>query len=466
MKKSIRLFLMVPTVALLVAAVCYLSFKAIEQSIIEENEVLVHSMAQSLLPALLVGDTQQVNNLLKTLESYPGIQSAELVSGAGLPLASYARNGAEVDLTQSQFALASADEGLNSNGLHVIAPLTFDTQILANLHIAVNFWPAYLRIIQWLGLLLILPSILYVVVKQLRIKIRVEKFIDDSESGFGPGSESEFNLDIALQDALKEAEISLEYQPIKRISDKGIFGAEVIVCWRHPSGQTLHVSPSDFIALAERSGLFLPFSHWVLETACKQFAAWQGQHGPLVLGLNIAPCQLKDPGFYQKVSDVCAATQFPHQLIQFEINEAALLRVPNILIDAASFTQQGMSLTVDGFGLSTRSPELLQSNTIHKIKFAPQLIKNVVKDAEMYAHVRSFAHLALAHDVQMMADGLHSGAQTEVMQKLGCVLGQGPHLSQALSPKKFEELLVNQIRQMRTKQNAAQSNDSNKALSY
>lgn len=465
MKKPIRLFLMVPTVALLIVAVCYLSFKAIEQSIIEENEVLVHSMAQSLLPALLVGDTQQVDNLLKTLESYPGIQSAELVSGAGIPLASYARNGAGTDPARAEFALASADEG-SSNDLHVMAPLTFDTQILANLHIAVNLWPAYLRIIQWLGLLLIIPSTLYVVVKQLRIKIRVEKFIAHNGSGFGPGSDSEFNLDTALQDALKEAEISLEYQPIKRVSDKGIFGAEVIVCWKHPSGQTLHVSPSDFIALAERSGLFLPFAHWVLETACKQFSAWQHQHGPLVLALNIAPSQLSDSGFYQKVRDVCVTTQFPHQMIEFEINEAALLRSPNALADVASFTQQGMSLTVDGFGLSTQSHELLQSNAIHKIKFAPQLIKNVAQDAEMCAHVRSFAHLAHAHDVQLMADGLHSDDQTEIMQKLGCVLGQGPHLSRALSSKQFEELLMNQIRQAMAKQKLAQSNVPGPVLSY
>lgn len=464
MKKSIRLFLMVPTVALLIVAVCYLSFKAIEQSIIEENEVLVHSMAQSLLPALLVGDTQQVDNLLKTLESYPGIQSAELISGAGIPLASYARNGVGIDPARTEFALASADEGLSSNGLHVMAPLTFDTQILANLHIAVNLWPAYLRIIQWLGLLLILPSAVYVVVKQLRIKIRVEKFIN--HNGSGPGADNEFNLDSALQDALKEADISLEYQPIKRVSDKGIFGAEVIVCWRHPSGQTLHVSPSDFIALAERNGLFLPFAHWVLETACKQFAAWQHQHGPLVLALNIAPSQLKDSGFYQKVRDVCAATQFPHQLIEFEINEAVLLRAPNALTDVATFSQQSMSLTVDGFGLSTRSHELLQSNAIHKIKFAPQLIKNVAQDAEMCAHVRSFAHLALAHDVQMMADGLRSDEQTEIMQKLGCVLGQGPHLSRALSSKQFEELLMNQIRQAMAKQKAASNNVPGAALSY
>lgn len=464
MKKSIRLFLMVPTVALLIVAVCYQSFKAIEQSIIEENEVLVHSMAQSLLPALLVGDTQQVDNLLKTLESYPGIQSAELISGAGIPLASYARNGVGIDPARTEFALASADEGLSSNGLHVMAPLTFDTQILANLHIAVNLWPAYLRIIQWLGLLLILPSVVYVVVKQLRIKIRVEKFIN--HNGSGPGADNEFNLDSALQDALKEADISLEYQPIKRVSDKGIFGAEVIVCWGHPSGQTLHVSPSDFIALAERNGLFLPFAHWVLETACKQFAAWQHQHGPLVLALNIAPSQLKDSGFYQKVRDVCAATQFPHQLIEFEINEAVLLRAPNALTDVATFSQQGMSLTVDGFGLSTRSHELLQSNAIHKIKFAPQLIKNVAQDAEMCAHVRSFAHLALAHDVQMMADGLRSDEQTEIMQKLGCVLGQGPHLSRALSSKQFEELLMNQIRQAMAKQKAASNNVPGAALSY
>jgi EAL domain-containing protein (putative c-di-GMP-specific phosphodiesterase class I) len=448
----------------LIVAVCYLSFKAIEQSIIEENEVLVHSMAQSLLPALLVGDTQQVDNLLKTLESYPGIQSAELISGAGIPLASYARNGVGIDPARTEFALASADEGLSSNGLHVMAPLTFDTQILANLHIAVNLWPAYLRIIQWLGLLLILPSAVYVVVKQLRIKIRVEKFI--AHNGSGPGADNEFNLDSALQDALKEADISLEYQPIKRVSDKGIFGAEVIVCWGHPSGQTLHVSPSDFIALAERNGLFLPFAHWVLETACKQFAAWQHQHGPLVLALNIAPSQLKDSGFYQKVRDVCAATQFPHQLIEFEINEAVLLRAPNALTDVATFSQQGMSLTVDGFGLSTRSHELLQSNAIHKIKFAPQLIKNVAQDAEMCAHVRSFAHLALAHDVQMMADGLRSDEQTEIMQKLGCVLGQGPHLSRALSSKQFEELLMNQIRQAMAKQKAASNNVPGAALSY
>lgn len=459
MKKSIRIFLLLPTVAMLIAAACYLSFKAIEQSIIEENEALVHGIAQTLMPALLAGDAQQVDVLLKSLESNPGIQTAELISGTGIPLASYSRDGSVLDPGQTQFALASAEDSMN---LHVMAPLTFDTQILANLHIAVNLWPAYLRIIQWLGLLLIIPSVAYITIKQMRIKVRFEKAFE----GGGSGSDDQFNIDQALEDALKESDISLEYQPIKRLSDQGVFGAEVVVCWKHPSGQTLHVSPADFIALAENSGLFLPFGNWVMETACKQFSNWQQQHGPLVLAMNIALSQLKDVQFYQKVRETCALAQFPHQLIEFEINEAALLRSSTALADVEAFVQRGLSLAVDGFGLSPRSHELLQNLSIQKIKFAPQLIKNLAHDAEMCAHVQSFARLALAHDVQMMADGMHSSEQMAVMQKMGCVLGQGAHLSQALSSQQFEDLLVNQARHSHGTQNTVPGTLAGVALSY
>ena len=439
MKRSIRLFLLVPTVALLIAATCYLSFKAIEQSIIEENEALVHSVAQSLMPALLAGDTQQVDDLLKTLEKNPSIQTAELISGSGIPLASYVRDGAMQETEQMQFALASSEDTLSKRQLHVMAPLTFDTQILANLHIAINLWPAYLRIIQWLGVLLIVPSALFVLVKKQRIKIRLEKVFNDS--GAGPDS---FNVEQALKDALHESDISVEYQPVKRLADRGIFGAEVVICWKHPSGQTIHVSPADFIALAERSGLFLPFGNWVMETACKQMANWQRQHGPLVLSINISPSQLKDANFYQTLRQICASTQYPHQLIEFEMNEAVLLRQTNALADIEAFTQQGMSLTIDGFGLSPRAQELLQGFSIHKIKFAPQLIKNIAHDPEMRAFVDELAGVALAHDVQIMADGLHNEQQTQEAVKLGCTLGQGAYFSPPMSSRQFEDLLVNQ----------------------
>lgn len=447
MKRSIRLFLLVPTVALLIAATCYLSFKAIEQSIIEDNEALVHSVAQSLMPALLAGDTQQVDDLLKTLEKHPGIQTAELISGSGVPLASYVRDGAVHEAEQMQFALASSEDMLSNKQLHVMAPLTFDTQILANLHIAINLWPAYLRIIQWLGLLLIVPSALFVLIKQQRIKIRLEKVFNDSDTG----SDS-FNVEQALKEALHESDISVEYQPVKRLADGGIFGAEIVICWRHPSGQTMHVSPADFIALAESSGLFLPFGNWVLETACKQMANWQRQYGPLVLSINISPSQLKDANFYQTLRQICVSTQFPHQLIEFEMSETALLRQANALADVEAFTQQGMSLTIDGFGLSSRTQEFLQSSSVHKIKFAPQLIKNIVHDPEMRAFVDELAVMALAHDVQIMTDGLDNEQQVQQAVNLGCILGQGAYFSPPMSSKQFEEMLVSQAGHASTQQ--------------
>ena len=175
MKKSIRLFLLAPAAALPATAACYAGFKAIERSIIEDNEALVHSMAQTILPALLAGDGQQVDHVLKTLANNPGVETAELVSNAGIPLASYVRDAETLDPSQIQFALASADESLGAHGLHVMAPLTFDTQILANLHIAVNLWPAYFRWIQWLGAFLLVSSVLYVGVKRARLSIRTQR---------------------------------------------------------------------------------------------------------------------------------------------------------------------------------------------------------------------------------------------------------------------------------------------------
>jgi EAL domain-containing protein (putative c-di-GMP-specific phosphodiesterase class I) len=132
-------------------------------------------------------------------------------------------------------------------------------------------------------------------------------------------------------------------------------------------------------------------------------------------------------------------------LIEFEINESELLRLPSALAAVQAFVQQGMSLTLDGFGMSPRSAELMESLPLHKIKFAGQLIKNVDDDTDLLRHVEMLAIRALAHGVQIMADGLHNQAQAQVMQQLGCVFGQGSFMGHALSVKQFEALLVQQM---------------------
>ena len=439
MKKSFKLLFWVPAFVLALAAVSYGGFKLLERSLIDENEALVHSVAQSLLPALLVNDNQKVETLLKTLESYPGIESAELISGGGVPLASYARGGQLADPLQQQFELASADDALASGYVHLAAPVSIDTQILANLYIVVNLWPSYLKFMMWIGGLLILCATLYVVVTRLDLKVRFQKNSNLCQGAFG---ESNFQLDQALSTELADADIRLEYQPIKRLSDGGVFGMEVLVCWFHPSGQTLHLSPAEFLTLAEKGGLFLPFGNWVMETACKQAAVWHHQYGPLVLTMNISTSQLKDTEFSKKIRAICEVAQYPHQLLEFEVSEGDLLRLSDTAPSYVElFVEQGLSLTVDAFGLSSRSTAILENIQIKKIKFHKNLLKKIGHDEQVKSLVQSLSETAVANEIQVMADGVLNADQCDEMQKIGCILGQGTYFDQPLSVKKFTETL-------------------------
>jgi EAL domain-containing protein (putative c-di-GMP-specific phosphodiesterase class I) len=437
-KKIIKLAVVVPALLVTLMLSFVLAFNAVRHVIIEDNEALVHSVAQSILPALLVNDSQKVDALMKALEGYPGIQSAELISSVGAPIASYVKGGQTLDPMSSSFELASAAD--DPNRLYVTVPITFDSVIVANLHIAVNLWPTYLRIITWLGFLLIVPSVVYVLVKTLRLKLRVE--VVGKSGGSGQGGEP-FDLNRAVKTAMSDADISLEYQPIRRMSDGGLFGMEVFVCWHHPSGQTLHVSPSDFLALAEKSGIFLPFDDWLLSTACTQAAAWQHQYGPLILTLNMSASQFADTTFAGKIRSACAQAQYPHQLLELEVNESVISRQPQrALACVEAFAEQGLSVTVDGFGLAQGSLDLLKVLPINKVKLDRRLVKRVGWDSQISELVVATIKHAVLHDVQVMADGIELSDQLEALQSMGCILGQGACFAPPMTAREFESFLA------------------------
>jgi EAL domain-containing protein (putative c-di-GMP-specific phosphodiesterase class I) len=416
-----------------------LAFYLLRHTLIQENEALAHTVAQSILPALLVNDTEQVASVMKSLEGYPGVQTAELISSDGASLASFARDGRSIDPSIQGFELASVSD--DPQQLHVMAPLTFDSLIVANLHIAVNLWPIYLRFMMWAGVLIMLPSALYVLMRQLKIKIRFERTPSDS----GTGSGGSFDINHAMDEALSDAQITLEYQPIQRMSDGGVFGMEVIVCWRQPSGETLYVSPADFVNLAEKSGLVLPFDTWVIDTACRQAAQWQRQYGPLVLALNLSASQFRDPTFSQRVRATCEASQYPYQLLEFEINEAVLHReTESCVANIQAFIAQGLSLSIDGFGLTQTSMKLLESLAVHKVKLDHRLVANASRDPDIAQLVKITIAKATANDIQVMAEGVTHDWQCEELHAMGCILGQGSYFNPPLTHKKFADLLAKQ----------------------
>lgn len=418
-----------------------LGARGAHEYLVEQNEQLVHSVAQTLLPALLANDQEQVQVLLKSLEAYPSIERIDLVSSEGAGLASLTRVGDRLGPVTSEFALASADVG--NDLLQLAAPITFDSLILANLHIAVNIWPAYMRIMSWLGMLLIIPSLIYVFVKQMRIKLRFEQVLSKSEAGDDLGEKS-FNLHAVMKEAFEEARISVEYQPVRRLTDGGLYGFELMVCWHHPSGQTLHLSPADFVKVAKKWGMFLPVGDWVLETACKDAAKWQREHGPLVMSFNISSEQFQEPGFGSRVREICQMAGYPVQLIEFELNESWLVKQSNFVGLVESFLAQGLSLTIDQFGLSRQSFDMLKSVSIQKIKLDAKLLVNIEQDKFIQDLVGTIVEQALQADVQVMCDGVSRTSQLQLLSKLGCSHGQGAALSEIMSKDKFQQYLASQ----------------------
>lgn len=438
-KTILKLVFIVPGFVGALVLISVLAFNAVRHVIIEDNELLVHSVAQSILPALLANDTQQVEVLMKALEGYPGVQSAELISAQGAPIASYSRSGQSLDPLAVSFELAGVED--DPNQIHVMAPITFDSLIVANLHIAINLWPMYLKIMTWLGVLLIVPSVLYVLIKQSRLKLRFEVIERSGNSGGGGGDK--FNVNKAVSVAMSDADISIEFQPIKRMSDAGLFGMEVMVCWRHPSGQTLHVSPAEFVSFAKKNDICLPFDDWLFVTACEKAAAWQYLYGPLILTINVCASQFKNPEFAQKVRVICEQTQYPHQLLEIEVHESVISSQPqDALACVQRFAAQGLSVTVDNFGLLRQSVNLFENFPISKVKLDRKVVKRLGVDEQMTDLVQIIIASAVMHDVQVMADGIESSKQRDLLQSMGCILGQGIYFEPPLSSTDFESFLA------------------------
>jgi EAL domain-containing protein (putative c-di-GMP-specific phosphodiesterase class I) len=417
-----------------------LIFGAVRHAIIEDNETLVHSIAQSILPALLVNDAVQVEALMKALESYPGIEVAELISAEGAPIASYAKSDKSFDPTSTAFELASAAD--DPNQIHLSSPITFDSLIVANLHIAVNLWPTYMRIMTWLGVLLIVPSMAYVLVKQFRIKLRFERIADRHRGGSNGSGEDSFNLEEAIKGAMNEADISIEFQPIQRMSDAGLFGMDVVVCWRHPSGQTLHVSPSDFIGLAEKNGISLPFDDWLITSACSFAAKWQHQYGPLILTIGITANQFKDPLFAQRLRTICENAQYPHQLLELAVSEKSIsANLQEAQLALQVFVKQGLSVMIDGFGLTNNAQDLLTVLPVRKVKLDARLVKRMNYDDSVIQLVQLLVDQALTRDVQVVADSIPTVNLQAKLREIGCFFGLGSYFSAPMTASAFSEYL-------------------------
>ena len=229
-----------------------------------------------------------------------------------------------------------------------------------------------------------------------------------------------------LRRALERGELRLYYQPLVDLASDRIVGFEALVRWQHPVRGL--VPPMAFIPLAEETGLIVPLGRWVLETACRQATRWHAARpgGPkLLMSVNLSARQFVQPDLVDQVDAILAETGMDPTLLELEITESVVMDQSEVGIRTLSrLRDMGVRLVLDDFGTGYSSLSYLRHLPLDTIKIDRTFVSGLDGEAD-----RSIvdAVIGLAHGlrISVVAEGIETEDQFEVLRAMGCDVGQG-----------------------------------------
>jgi diguanylate cyclase (GGDEF)-like protein/PAS domain S-box-containing protein len=232
-------------------------------------------------------------------------------------------------------------------------------------------------------------------------------------------------LEAGLRRALAEDEFVLYYQC--QVDGSGrLIGAEALLRWK-PPGQAM-ISPADFIPVAEDSGLIVPISAWVLESACSLLAAWAGNPATenLQLSVNISARQFHEPDFVECVKSALQRSGAPPNRIMLELTETLLLKnVDKAILTMETLKEFGVGFSIDDFGIGYSSLAYLKRLPLDQIKIDRSFVRDIADDPDDRAIVQAIISLGHSLGLQVIAEGVETEAQREFLAAHYCQAYQG-----------------------------------------
>ena len=247
-------------------------------------------------------------------------------------------------------------------------------------------------------------------------------------------------LDTGLRHALEHNEFFLHYQPKRDLRTGQITGVEALLRWQHPELGV--VSPSQFIPLAEDTGLIVPIGKWVLETACAQAMAWQRQGLPPVhMAVNLSARQFADENLLTDIATLLQETGLMPELLEFEITESMVMQDPERAIKLlAAIKQLGVRLAIDDFGTGYSSMALLKRFPIDILKIDRSFIREIPKNAEDNAIADAIIAMGKALNLTVVAEGVETAEQERFLREHACDEIQGYYFSRPVAHDAFADL--------------------------
>lgn len=265
----------------------------------------------------------------------------------------------------------------------------------------------------------------------------------------------EFILEKELQKAIPNGELSLCYQPIVDCRTHAICGAEALLRWH--SIRLGPVSPDKFIPIAEKSSLILDIGHWVLFEACRQNRLWQ-QAGlpPIVVSVNVSANQLTGSHFAEAVDEALDAAGLEARFLKLEITETASMEnVVEVKEIFGQLRKKNILLSIDDFGTGYSSLSKLKSLSIDDLKIDKSFIADIKVNAgtEHLVIVEAIVAMAKKLNIKVVAEGVETATQVEVLTRFECDYLQGYLFSKPLNADGFSGLLRRGITRLESGEN-------------
>jgi diguanylate cyclase (GGDEF)-like protein len=242
-------------------------------------------------------------------------------------------------------------------------------------------------------------------------------------------AEEKLALTSALSRALDQYQFSIHYQPEVSIRTGQVVGFEALIRWHHPTRGP--ISPDDFIALAEETGLIHPIGEWILRESCKDNVRLQKELGrPLMLAVNVSPRQLQQKNWPDIVRSALEQSGMPATQLELEITEGMLMQDP---IASAAMMRElrklGVSIVVDDFGTGYSSLSYLTRFPIDKIKIDRSFVRDLTLDVIDAAVIDAIIAMAHSLKICVIAEGVETSEQLQYLRGRDCDQGQGFYFS-------------------------------------
>jgi len=246
-----------------------------------------------------------------------------------------------------------------------------------------------------------------------------------------------------LRNALEENQLKVHYQPIVELATGSIHKAEALLRWQHP--KLGYIDPAEFITIAEDNGTIREIGDWVFMQSIMQVKKLISMHGlDFQISVNKSPVQfMRDDRSHEHWIDALKEMELSGSAIVVEITERLLINNDaKINKKLRAFHESGMQVSIDDFGTGYSSLAYLIRFDIDYLKIDYSFISNLAPGAPEFALCEAIVVMAHKLGVKVIAEGVETEQQLDLLKKIGCDYGQGYLFSRPLPPEKFEELLL------------------------